>query len=78
MMTVLIPNVLTTMFIIIATVFDFWDVVGAPDGTLAAVNAGTVLACEGNRELAIADNDCWAAFVIDMHRVPRGSVLVPF
>ena len=54
------------------------DVVGAPDGIPVAVTVGTVLACEGKRELATADNDCWAAFVIDRHRVPSWSVSVPF
>ena len=86
-MAVIAPNVPATVPIIIVIVFgvfDFWDaegvavVVGAPDGIPVAVTVGTILACEGKRELATADNDCWAAFVIDMHRVPSWSVSVPF
>ena len=52
--------------------------VGAPDGVPLAVAVGTILVGEGNRELATAGNDCWAASVTDMHRVPSWSVSVFF
>ena len=48
------------------------------DGLPLAVAVGVVLACEGNRELATADNDCWAAAVTDLYKVPSLSVFVPF
>ena len=51
---------------------------GAPDGIPVAVAVGTVLVCEGRRELATADNDCSAAFVIFRHRASSWFVLVPF
>ena len=53
-------------------------VVGAPDGIPVAVTVGAVLVCEGRRELATADNDCSAAFVIFRHRASSWFVLVPF
>ena len=52
--------------------------IGAPDGKPVAVTVETVLACEGKRELATADNDSWAASVIDRHRDSSCSVSVPF
>ena len=70
--------------IIVKTVWGVWDVegaevvVGAPDGIPVAVTVGTILVCEEKRELATADNDCPAAFVIFRHRVPSWSVSVPF
>ena len=74
----------TTITIIMLSVRGRWNmegvevVVGAPDGIPVAVTVGTVLVCEGKRELATADNDCSAAFVIFRHRAPSWSVSVPF
>ena len=59
------------MTIIIIVVASWID-----NGLLLAVGVGAVVACEGNRELATADKDCWAAPVIDMHRGPSWSISV--
>lgn len=77
-------NAATTIPAIAPAVSGLWDVegaedgLGASDGTPVAVTVGTALACEGKRELATADNDCWAACVIDRQKVPSWSVSVPF
>ena len=73
-----------TTLTMISMVLILWDAggvevaAGAPDGIPVAVTVGTVLVCEGKRELATADNDCWAALVIDRHKVSSLSVSVPF
>ena len=48
------------------------------DGVPLAVAVGAALVREGNRELATAANDCWAASVTEMHRLLSGSVSVIF
>ena len=69
-----VPRTIVTMVGTVSKMKGFCN----SDGVPLVVAVGAALVREGNRELATADNDCWAASVTDMQRIPSGSVSVLF